>query len=172
MKKKDNGSSIVFAEGLPHRHEINSLSKKNKSRLLPDVFYLRWEFELLAALVAIIVLLVLPDWLNRQVNMFLSRYNVSMNTGWVSFACNVLLLWFSIYIIVRVCWLYFVSKKVDVSEKKLHLVRTTDQLAEYIFSVCLIILMGVILISATQFLGIFLKGIVSGRMNNATGVNQ
>ena len=170
MKKKQKGSTIAFAGDLADSDTIKSLNKE-KSRLLPDVFYVRWEVELLSALVAIIVLLLLPDWLNQQVNIYLSRYDVSMHTGWISFTCKLLLACFAFYIIVRVFWIFIVSRKVAVPGKNVQLVGFAGQMAEYIFSVCLIILMLVILVSVIQFLAILLKGIVSGKMNSPVGVN-
>jgi len=92
--------------------KTDAFRKKNKKRLLPDVFYLRWEIELLSALIAILVLIFLPDWLNDKVNMFLSGYDTSMDTNWITVACNILLAFFIVYIIFRVLWLFLSEKRI------------------------------------------------------------
>ncbi len=144
----------------------------DKKRLLPDIFYLRWELELLCALLAVIVLLVLPDWLNNKVNIFLSGYNTSMGNSWITFTCNVLLSGFIGYIIIRIFWIYFIRRIANVSSSKIHLARAADHLAEIIFSACLIILMLLLLVSLIQFFGALLKNTVSDKFKNATGINR
>jgi hypothetical protein len=132
-KLKESGTSNTadFMKAVEFR-------KKNKKRLLPDVFYLRWEVELLSALVAILVLMLLPDWLNDKVKLFLSGYDTSMNTNWITVACNILLAFFMLYIIFRIAWIFFIRKGDDITPGKIRLAMTTDHLAEIIFSLCII----------------------------------
>lgn len=171
MKKESSKSKTGLSNDLPDVLSTATFRKKNKKRLLPDVFYLRWELELLCALIAIIVLLVLPDWLNNKVALFLSGYDTTMNTEWITIACNILLACFISYILIRTFWLYFIRTGNDNSNKKVHFARITDHIAEYIFSVCIIILILLLLISLVQFLAIFLNHSVSDKMKNVTGIN-
>jgi hypothetical protein len=171
MKKGSIKSKTGRSNDLAEIFSTATFRKKNKKRLLPDVFYLRWEVELACALIAIMVLVILPDWLNNKVALFLSGYETSMNTEWITIACNILLACFISYIIVRTFWLYFIRTGNDDSNKKVHFARITDHIAEFIFSVCIIILILLLLISLVQFLAIFLNHSVSDKMKNVTGIN-
>lgn len=171
MEKESSKSKTGLLNDLPDVLSTDTFRKKNKKRLLPDVFYLRWELELLCAAIAILVLIVLPDWLNNKVALFLSGYATTMNTEWITIACNILLACFISYIVIRTFWLYFIRTGNDNSNKKVHFARTTDHIAEFIFSVCIIILILLLLISLVQFLAIFLKHSVSDKMKNVTGIN-
>lgn len=144
--------------------------KNNKKRLLPNVFYLRWEVELVTALIAIIILILLPDWLNDKVNLFLSGYGTSMNTNWISVACTILLVFFVLYIIFRVLWLFFIRKDGNIPPGKIHLAVTTDYLAEIVFSLCIIILVLILLVSMIEFMAIFLKNMQVEKMRNINRV--
>ncbi len=147
-------------------------SKKNKKRLLPDVFYLRWEIELLSALAGILVLMLLPDWLNDKVNLYLSGQGTSMNTNWISVTCNILLAFLSLYIVFRVLWLFFLRKEEGTTPGKIRLALITGQLAEIIFSLCIVILVLILLVSMIEFLSILLKNNLSGKMKNINGAGN
>ncbi|MEO9022399.1 MAG: hypothetical protein ABI290_09720 [Ginsengibacter sp.] len=149
-----------------------AFTKKKKKRLLPDVFYLRWEAELLSALVAILILILLPDWLNDKVNLFLSGYDTSVDTNWISVACNILLAFFLLYVIFRLAWLFFIRKEDNVTPRNIHLAITTDHLAEIIFSLCIIILVLILLISMVELLSIILKNVTVEKMKNIQGAGQ
>jgi hypothetical protein len=166
MKKKTNHFNTAAANDLKNVVGVDRITEENKSRLFPEAFYLRWELELLFALVATIVLLVLPGWLNKQVDIFFSARNTSMNTDWITVACNLLAAGFGVCILGRMLWLYFVNKRGDSSTKKLHFVKLADHLAEFAFSACVIILIMIVLISVIQFLDILLINTVSGRIEN------
>lgn len=172
MNQESNKSGTGTSSDLHDASSTATFRKKNKKRLLPDVFYLRWEVELLSALVAIIVLLFLPDWLNNKVDIFLSGHDTSMNTEWITIACNTLLVCFIFYIITRFFWLYFIRTGNENSKGKVHFAHTIDHVAEFIFSVCIIILVLLLLVSLIEFLAILLKHSVSDKMINTTGANQ
>jgi len=104
-----------------------------------------------------VILLVLPAWLNDKVNQFLAGHGTSMGTGWIAVACNVLLAGFTIYVLLRFFWLYYIQKGEERTQGKLHLAKATDHVAELIFSLCLIILMAVLLVSMIEFFAILLK---------------
>lgn len=146
--------------------------KKEGKRLLPDVFYLRWQLELTFALVATIVLWLLPGWLNNKVAMLMSTHNKYMNTTWISFVCNILLIGFIIYILVRGSWFFLIRKNGRNTATKLNFARTVDQVAEVIFSICVFILTMMLLVSLVQFLAALLKITVSGRIKNYSGVQM
>lgn len=152
--------------------ETITFRKENKKRLLPDVFYLRWEAELLSAFVAILVLMLLPDWLNDKVKLFLSGYGTTMDTNWITVACNILLALFVLYIIFRIGWLFFIRKEDNVTQRNIQLAMTTDHLAEIIFSLCIIILVLVLFISMIEFLAILLKNTAAGKLKNINGVGR
>lgn len=171
MKKDSRKTKTSLSNNLTEDFSTVTFRNENKKRLLPGVFYLRWEVELLCALMAIIVLVMLPDWLNDKVEMFLSGYDTTMDTEWISIACNILLLFFIIYIIIRSYWLYFIRSGHNISKRKLHFARVTDHIAEIIFSACIIILMLVLVVSLVQFLAIFLSHSVSDKMKNVTGIH-
>lgn len=152
--------------------ETITFRKKNKKRLLPDVFYLRWEAELLSAFFAILVLMLLPDWLNDKVKLFLSGYDTTMDTNWITVACNILLALFALYIIFRIAWLFFIRKGDHVTQGKIHLTLATDHLAEVIFSLCIIILGMILLISMIELLSIILKNATVEKMKNIQGTGQ
>ena len=139
---------------------------KNKKRFLPEVFYLRWELELLSAFVAIFILILLPDWLNNKVSLFLSEYDTSMDSNWITVACNILLALFIFYIIFRILWLFFIRKWGNTTPVKTSLALTTDHLAEIIFSLCIIILGMILFISMIEFLAILLKNTTGGKLKN------
>jgi hypothetical protein len=167
MKEKEQLSgALKMSQDTP----INNFMKKDSKRLLPDVFYLRWELELIFALVSIIVLWLLPGWLNHKVEMLLSGHNNYMNTTWISFVCNILLVGFIIYILVRGSWFFLIRKTSSVTPAKLHFAKATDHVAEVIFSICVFILIMMLLVSLVQFLATLLKITVSGRMKNYSGV--
>lgn len=151
------------------KDSTSSFRKERKKRLLPDIFYLRWELELLSALVAIVVLMVLPGWLNDKVNQFLEGHDTSMDTGWITLACNILLAGFIIYLVLRIFWLFYIQRGEQPSMEKLHFARTSDHVAEIIFSLCLIILMMILIVSMIEFLAILLKNHVSGDLKIAPG---
>gem|GEM_PF-2462566 len=159
LKEEEIANATIYQKAV-------ALRKKNKKRLLPDVFYLRWELELLSAFVAILVLMLLPDWLNDKVNVFLSGHDTSMNTNWISVACNILLAFFMLYIIFRVLWLFFIRNGEDATPGKIHLAVTIDYLAEIIFSLRIIILVLILLISMIEFLSILLKNTATEKMKN------
>ena len=162
--------------GLPRESgagfQTSIFRKKNKKRLLPGTFYLEWQLELICAFSAIIILLVLPDWLNDKVNLFLSGYDTFMDTGWITVTCNILLAGFSMYVIIRLFWVYFIRNVDEITTGKIYFAKKTDQLAELIFSLCIIILLMLLLISLVQFLALFLKNNVFDKMKNVTGTNQ
>lgn len=150
--KKSTSQAIAVS-----KYPTSSFRKERKKRLLFDIFYLRWELELLSACIAIAVLLVLPGWLNDKVNQFLAGHGTSMGTGWITVACNVLLAGFTIYVLLRFFWLYYIQKGEEPTQGKLHFAKATDHIAELIFSLCLIILMAVLLVSMIEFFAILLK---------------
>lgn len=164
-KEERNATTAVNQETL-------ALRKKNKKRLLPGMFYVRWEIELVSAFVAIVVLMLLPDWLNDKVNLFLSGYNTTMDTNWITVACNILLTLFALYIIFRIGWLFFIRKGDDVTQGKIRLSLATDHVAEIIFSICMIILVIILLISMIEFLAILLKNNLPAKMQNSNGMGQ
>ena len=167
MKEEEQlPGALKMSQDMP----VSNFKKKDSKRLLPDVFYLRWELELIIALVSIIVLWLLPDWLNHKVEMLLSGHNNYMNTTWISFVCNILLFGFIIYIVVRGSWVFFFRKSRSVTPAKIYLSKTTDQIAEFIFSICVMILIMMLLVSLVQFLAALLKITVFGRMKNYSDV--
>jgi hypothetical protein len=165
VKPKEEGIATVNQETIAFR-------KKNKKRLLPGIFYVRWEVELVSAFVAIVVLMLLPDWLNDKVNLFLSGYNTTMDTNWITVACNILLALFALYIIFRIGWLFFIRKGDDVTPGKNRFALEADHLAEIIFSICTIILVIILLISMIEFLAILLKNNLPAKMQNSNGIGQ
>jgi len=166
LKEEEIANDTIYQKSIAYR-------KKNQKRLLPDVFYLRWELELLSALAGILVLMLLPDWLNDKVNLFLSGYDTSMNTNWISVTCNILLAFLSLYIIFRVLWLFFIRNEEEgTTPGKIRLAMITDQLAEIVFSLCIIILVLILLISMFEFLSILLKNNLSGKMKNISGAGN
>lgn len=145
-------------------------TKENKKRLLPDVFYIRYEAELVVALVAISVLILLPDWLDEHVKLFLSEYGTTMDTNWISIACNILLGLFVLYVIFRTAWLFFVRSGGTVASGKTRIALETDHLAEIIFSICIIILVIMLLVSMIEFLAILLENKIPDRMQSSGGI--
>jgi len=162
LKEKKIAQATVYEQPVTFR-------KKNKKRVLPNLFYLRWEIELLSALIGILVLMLLPDWLNDKVNLYLSGHDKSMNTNWISVTCNVLLAFLSLYIIFRILWLFFITNEEGTSPGKIRLAATTGRCAEIIFSLCIIILVLILLISLIEFLSILLKNTEVGKMKNFNG---
>jgi hypothetical protein len=133
---------------------------------------MRWEIELVSAFVAIAVLMLLPDWLNDKVKLFLSGYNTTMDTNWITASCNMLLALFALYIIFRIGWLFFIRKGDDVTPGRIRLALETDHLAEIIFSICTIILVFILLISMIEFLAILLKNNLPAKMQNSNSTGQ
>lgn len=171
MKKEISKSKAVLTNDLPDVFSRATFKRKHKKGLLPDVFYLRWELELMSAGIAIVVLLIVPDWLNDKVAIFLSGYATSMNSEWISIACNILVAFFTLYIIMRAYWIYYIRNNENTSTRKIHFARIIDHFAGFIFSACIVILIFVFLVSMIQFLAIFLKNSISDKMNNVTGIS-
>lgn len=160
MANKKSISQAIFV----NKFSTASFRKKRKKKLLSDIFYLRWEMELLSACIAIVVLSVLPGWLNDKVNQFLAGRSASMDTGWITAACNILPAGFIIYLLLRIFWLYYVQNGEKSTQKKLHFAKATDQIAELIFSLCLIILMMILLVSMIEFFAILLNNWLPGNL--------
>ena len=171
MKKKQH-SKGGLAVDLTDPGKVESFKKKDKKRNTLDVLYLSCELQLLFAFVSIFVLLFLPAWLNNKVNLFLAGHNTSMNTEWITIGCNILLAGFAIYLLIRVFWFLLILNRGQRSASRLHFAKTTEHVAELIFSVCMVILIMILLVSLIQFLSILLKNTVSGKMKNYTGMNQ
>ena len=146
--------------------------RKSKKRLLPDIFYLRWELELLLSCMAITVLLLVPQWLNNRINEFLSGHDTSMNTTWITLACNILLAGFISYLVLRSFWLFYIHKGEKPTLGRLHFAKATGEIAEVIFSLCLIVLMILLLVSIIEFFAILLKNWIPGDLKYNNGVNQ
>lgn len=169
MNQEFSKSGADLSNDLPDILSTATFRKKNKKRLFPDVFYLRWEIELLSTLIAILVLLFLPGWLNNKVDLFLSGYDTSMNTECITIACNTLLASFILYIVIRTFCLYLIITGNENSKEKIHFSGIADHVAEFIFSACIIILIVILLVSLIRFLAIFLTHSVSDKMRNVTG---
>ena len=167
MKEKSSGGNFVQDSGDTNR--IDTLKKENKKRNFMTLDFLTCELQLLFSFVSIFVLLVLPHWLNNRVALLLAGYNTSMNTEWITVACNVLLGGFATYIVIRVFWLFLVMNSRDRSTSRSHLVATTEHFAELVFFICMIILIGILIVSLVQFLSILLKNTVSGKIKAYTG---
>ncbi|MEO9022274.1 MAG: hypothetical protein ABI237_11245 [Ginsengibacter sp.] len=125
----------VFAS----RRVAASHTKKNKKRLLPDVFYLRWELELLSAFVAILFLLQLPDWILMATHLILDRYGTTMDVGWLITTSDMLVIGFAIYIFLRLMWIYLIRKQRDFTTGGMNFIKKLDEVGELIISVCVIV---------------------------------
>ena len=171
MKIKEKSSSGNLARDLGDTTRIESFEKEDRKTVFSDLIYVTCELQLLFAFVSIFVLLILPGWLNNKVKLFLAGYSTSMNTEWITVACNILLAGFVIYILIRVFWLFLVINSGDESNSRRHFATATEHFAELIFSVCMIILIGVLIVSLVQFLSILLKNTVSGKLKGYTGTD-
>ena len=110
MKKVSTKLKAGLVNDPPTRFSTAAFRKKNKKRILPDVFYPRWELELLSSIVAIVILWILPDWINDTNNLLLSKYEVDINSTWIDFTSKIIFLGFIISFILRIIWLRLVWK--------------------------------------------------------------
>ena len=108
---KDNSKSQSGLPGdSPGVFSSAAFRKKNKTRILPEAFYPRWELELLSSFVAVFILWILPDWINDINNLLFSRFDVSINSAWVGLAIKIILAGFITSFILRIFWLNLVRK--------------------------------------------------------------
>jgi hypothetical protein len=145
-------------------------TKVNKKRILPDVFYLRWELELLSAFVAILFLFELPDWAQMAAHLMLERYGTMVNTGWLITFLDFLIIGFAVYIFLRLMWIYLVRRQVNPARGELSYVRALDEVAELIISVCVIISVVVFLFFILQILIVFLQNEMATKVQDGIGV--
>lgn len=177
MENKSTKSKGRSLRDLPGEFSTAAFSKKNKKRILPDVFYPRWEMELLSSFVAIVILWILPDWINGTDNLLSSRFGVAINSEWVDIASKIVMAGFIISFILRIIWLRLVwkwhsdrpsrgdqiFKNQPVNEMRLKshetkkLAIVTDEIAEVIFFISSIILFVTILGYLIQILGFLLN---------------
>jgi hypothetical protein len=133
MKKKNIAQPVVSKLSLRH-------TKRNKKRLLPDVFYLRWEMELLSAFILILVLIEAPSWVGSTTMNFFPESSLGIDPFGITVFNTVLIIGFSTYIVLRLSWLYLTRRPQNASPGRLHFIRETDQIAELTISICIILL--------------------------------
>jgi hypothetical protein len=133
MKKENIAQPVVSKLSLRH-------TKRNKKRILPDVFYLRWELELLSAFVMIFVLVELPPWISFTTHVLFPENETGISAFPITAIANVLIFGFGIYIILRLLWLILIRKHENVSHGRLRFIKEIDQVAELIISIFIILL--------------------------------
>lgn len=170
MKKSFSFHSVINKDFQP-AIKLNTFHKKPKKRLLPNIFYLGWELELLCAFVSGIVLMILPSWLNEKVNILLAGYGASMSTGWITISCNILLAGFIIYIVSRTFWLFFIDNCKVNKPQNIQLAKLAGMVSQILFSLCIITLLMILLVSLVQFLSTFLQATLLDKMKVVTDVN-
>jgi hypothetical protein len=115
-------------------------TKTNKKRVLPDVFYLRWEIELLSAFILILMLFLIPGWTSSILHALLPESTMATSFIRITFITRILIFGFGIYIILRFVWLILIGKQESVSHGRLRFIKEIDQVAELIISICIIFL--------------------------------
>ncbi len=125
----------VFAPGIAPFH-----TKKNKKRILPEVFYLRWEMELLSAFILILVLFQIPSWTSSILHALLPESAMATSFIRITVIIRILIFGFGIYIILRLLWLILTRQQENVSSGRLHFIIEIDHVAELIISICIILL--------------------------------
>lgn len=165
MKEINIGTKEKAVHDLPGAFTTAPFRKKNKKRLLPDVFYLRWELELLSAFIAIFFLVELPDWVSSTTHLLQARYDVLINVDWLITTANILIIGFTVYIILRVLWLYSIRKQRDLSAGRLSFIGTIDEVAELIITICMIVLITMLFVFLMHLLIVLLQN----EMLNKTG---
>ena len=166
-----NEKNTIQQKEIPASRKAASLhTKVNKKRILPDVFYLRWELELLSAFVAILLLFELPSWGRMAAHLILERYSAMVNTGWLITVSNILVIGFSVYIFLRLMWIYLVRREINPAAGKLSPVRAMDEVAELIISVCVIISVMVFLFFILQVLSVLLQNEMATKVEDGIGV--
>ena len=166
MKEINIGSKVGPVHDPPEALTTGTFRKKNKKRLLPDVFYLRWELELLSAFIAILLLVELPDWASSTTHLFLTKYDVLINVEWLITTANMLIIGFTVYIIFRMAWLYFIRKERELSAGRLSLIGTIDEVAELIITICMIALVTMLFVFLMHLLIILLQNEMLNKMGD------
>jgi len=108
MKKESTKPKAALSMDSPDKFSTTAFRKKNKKRILPEVFYPRWELELLSSFVLIFILWILPDWIVDTNNLMLSKFDVTINSTWMDFASKIIMAGFIISFILRSIWLSMV----------------------------------------------------------------
>jgi len=152
-----------------------AFTKKKKKRLLSDMFYPRWELELLLSFAAIILLGILPEWVNSTNDLLSSKYGIEINTDWINITGDFLMAGFILNIILRLTWFRIVwteKKTKSPSLSKQHLAMVMDELAEIVFFAGAIISFMMLLGYFIQVLGVLLHYSIAGKMKNVIQSGQ
>jgi hypothetical protein len=177
MKKVSAKLKAGLVNDSPGRFSTAAFRKKNKKRILPDVFYPRWELELLSSIAAIVILWILPDWINDTNNLLSSKYDVDINSAWTGIVGKIVMAGFIISFILRIIWLRLVwkwhherssrgdqiFKNQPANEMRLQAWRTRklasilDEVAEVVFFVSSVILFVMLLSYLIQILSSLLN---------------
>lgn len=165
MKEINIGSKVKPVHDPSEAFTTATFRKKNKKRLLPDVFYLRWELELLSAFIAILLLVELPDWVSSTTHLLQARYDVLINVEWLITTANILIIGFTVYIILRLLWLYSIRKQRDLPAGRLSFIGTIDEAAELIITICMMVLVTMLFVFLVHLLIVLLQN----EMLNKTG---
>lgn len=135
--KKVKAENILHTTGMEW---IPSKTKQPKIRLLPDVFYLRWELELFSAFVLIPVLMMAPGWAGITTNSLLPGGDNELMIQWISVFCQVMIAALTVYVLLRFLWLYLFATRKNAAPARIYFTKQTDQVAEFLISVCILLL--------------------------------
>ncbi|HRP17883.1 MAG TPA: hypothetical protein PLU27_00775 [Ginsengibacter sp.] len=135
--------------------------KKRKIRLLPGVFYLRWELELLSAFVLIAVLAKVPEW-TRFSTLSFTEERATLVTYGIFVFCDMLIAALAVYICMRLLWLCLITFRQVTNSDKLVFTRQIDQIAEILISICIVLLV----IAFLTYMFALLLGYLQNEMTN------
>lgn len=162
-------------ENLVKQNDPKSISphiKNRKIRLLPNVFYLRWELELISAFVMIIFLSWVPARANYALQAFFSGEENDLFTYSISVFSNILIIGFCIYIILRLLWIYLISKHQNSSSERKLFIKEIDQVAEMLISICIILLVTCFFTYMIYFMISYFKNEMTGNIGSPFKMNQ
>lgn len=147
-------------------------TKKNKKRILSDIFYLRWEMELLSAFILILVLFQIPGWASSILHALLPESTMATSFIRINLISRILIFGFGIYILLRLLWLILIRKQENVSPGRLHFIKETDQVAELIISVCIVLLVIGLFAFVIRLLIIWMQNELLNRTGDVFKMNQ
>lgn len=162
-------------ENLVKHDDLKSISphiKNRKIRLLPNVFYLRWELELISAFVMIILLSWVPARTHYTLQTFFSGEDNDLFTYSISVFSNILIVGFCIYIFLRLLWIYLISSHQNSSNRRNLYTKEIDQVAEFLISICIILLVTCFFTYIIYFMISYFKNDMTGNIGSPFKMNQ